>query len=62
MEIDKSAFIASLGGPAAADSMNPEAKADALEDFMMQGLNEQKLARALNALNTPGGVLDASGK
>ena len=37
MEIDKSAFIASLGGSAAVDSMNPEAKADALEDFMMKG-------------------------
>ena len=62
MEIDKSAFIASLGGPAAADSMNAEAKADALEDFMMKGLNEQKFARALNALNTPGGVLEISGE
>ena len=62
MEIDKSAFIASLGGTAAADSMNPEAKADALEDFMMKGLNEHKFGLALKGLNEPGIVLDASGK
>jgi hypothetical protein len=54
MEIDKSAFIASLGGTAAADSMNPEAKADALEDFMMKGLNEHKFGLALKGLNEPG--------
>ena len=56
MEIDKSAFIASLGGPSAVDSMNAEAQADAIEDFMMKRLNEQKFGRALNALNTPGEV------
>lgn len=40
-EIDKESFIASLGGAAAVDSMNSEAKADAIEDFKMQQLNEQ---------------------
>ena len=40
MEIDKQALIAGLGGAAAADSMSSEAKADALEEFMMQQLNE----------------------
>ena len=39
MEIDKEEFIASLGGKAAVDSMNPEAKAYALEEFMQQRLN-----------------------
>ena len=39
MEIDRRAFIASLGGPAAVGLMSSEAKADALEEFMMQELN-----------------------
>jgi len=62
MEIDKTTFIASLSGPAAVDSMNPEAKADAIEDFMMKRLNEQKFSLALKGLNEPGVALDASGK
>ena len=39
MEIDRRAFIASLGGTAAVGLMGSEAKADALEDYMMQQLN-----------------------
>ena len=62
MEIDKSAFIASLGGPSAVDSMNAEAQADAIEDFMMKRLNVQKFGLALKGLNEPGIALDASGK
>ena len=60
MKIDKQEFIASLGGPSAVDSMNPEAQADAIEDFMMKRLNEQEvLALALKGLNEPGtGMLD----
>ena len=62
MKIDKQEFIASLGGPSAVDSMNPEAQADAIEDFMMKRLNEQKFGLALKGLNEPGATLDASGK
>lgn len=39
MEIDRRAFLATLGGPAAVAAMSSEAKADALEDFMMLQLN-----------------------
>lgn len=35
MEIDRKAFLASLGGAAALDTMSDEAKADALEEHMM---------------------------
>jgi hypothetical protein len=38
MEIDRRLFIASLGGAAAVASMDPEAKADALEDYMTEEL------------------------
>lgn len=38
--IDRRAFFASLGGAAAVAAMSPEAKADALEDYLMQQLNE----------------------
>ena len=62
MKIDKQEFIASLGGPSAVDSMNPEAQADAIEDFMMKRLNKQKFGLALKGLNEPGTALDASGK
>jgi hypothetical protein len=62
MKIDKQEFIASLGGPSAVDSMNPEAQADAIEDFMMKRLNEEKFGLALKGLNEPGIALDASGR
>lgn len=39
MEIDRRAFIASLGGSAAVGLMSDEAKADALEEFMMRELD-----------------------
>lgn len=38
MEIDRRAFIASLGGAAAVNLMGDEAKADALEEYMMREL------------------------
>jgi hypothetical protein len=41
MEIDRKAFFASLGGAAVAGLMSAEAKADALEDFLSQQLDEQ---------------------
>jgi hypothetical protein len=40
MEIDRRAFIASLGGAAAVAAMDPEAKADALEHYMEEQLDQ----------------------
>jgi hypothetical protein len=39
-EIDRRAFIASLGGPAAVSLMGHEARADALEDYSIHRLDE----------------------
>lgn len=39
MEIDRRAFIESLGGPAATNLMSDEARADALEEYMSAQLN-----------------------
>ena len=39
MEIDRRAFIASLGGAAAVALMTSEQKADALEDYMEERLD-----------------------
>ena len=47
MEIDRKAFFASMGGAAAVGAMSPEAKADALEHYMLMQLN------AGNAKNFP---------
>src|SRR2546425_8333519 len=44
MEIDRRAFIASLGGAAAVAGMDSEAKADALEHYMEEQLDEQAAA------------------
>src|SRR5712691_3915429 len=44
MEIDRRAFIASLGGAAAVAGMDSEAKADALEHYMEEQLDEQVAA------------------
>ncbi|HEV8345254.1 MAG TPA: hypothetical protein VGQ16_01705, partial [Vicinamibacterales bacterium] len=44
MEIDRRAFIASLGGAAAVAAMESEAKADALEHYMEEQLDEQVAA------------------
>ena len=41
MEIDRRALIASLGGIAAVSLMSHEAKADALEDYTLQQLDEE---------------------
>jgi hypothetical protein len=51
MEIDRRAFIAALGGPAAVAAMSSEAKADALEHFMQLQLNASASA---NAVSGPG--------
>src|SRR4051794_19527479 len=34
MEIDKRRFLENLGGPEAAGKLDPEARADAIEDFL----------------------------
>ena len=44
MEIDRRAFIASLGGAAAVAAMDSEAKADALEHYMEEQLDQQAAA------------------
>src|SRR5688572_23543596 len=41
MEIDRRAFLASLGSVAVLESMDSEAKAEALEHYMMERLDEQ---------------------
>jgi hypothetical protein len=41
MEIDRRAFLTSVGGIAAIEAMDPEAKAEALEHFMMHRLDEE---------------------
>lgn len=51
MEIDRKAFLASLGGAAALNMMSDEAKADALEEHMMFQLNQ---AAALTGPARPG--------
>jgi hypothetical protein len=55
MEIDRRAFIASLGGAATVRLMHSEAKADALEHFMMKRLDEAVAA-------SPGGGQSAAQK
>jgi hypothetical protein len=45
MEIDKEAFLRSQGGAAHLQRMNPEAKADALEEFMLQQLVDGRVPR-----------------
>ena len=40
IEVDRRAFFATLGGAAAVAAMSSEAKADALEDYLTQQLNE----------------------
>jgi len=44
MEIDRRAFIASLGGTAAVSLMDSEAKADSLEHWMEENLDKQVAA------------------
>ena len=39
MELDRRAFITSLGGATAVGLMSDEARADALEDYLMERLN-----------------------
>jgi hypothetical protein len=46
MDIDRRAFLATLGSVAAIESMDSEAKAEALEHYMMEKLDEQAPAAA----------------
>src|SRR6186997_23045 len=45
MEVDRRAFIASLGGVAAVNLMDHEAKAEALEHYMEEQLDEMVAAQ-----------------
>ena len=62
MKIDKKILSRVWVAQPTVDSMNPEAKADALEEFMMKRLNQQKFGLALKGLNEPGIALDAVGQ
>jgi hypothetical protein len=53
MEIDKKAFLDSLGGIEAAKRMDSEARADALESHMMAKLNEAKSGHGEAAPSEP---------
>jgi hypothetical protein len=53
MELDRRAFIASLGGTAAVGLMSDEARADALEDYLMERLNAGQEALAPPANRFP---------
>jgi len=54
MEIDRRQLIASLGGLAAVSLMNDEAKADALEDFMSEQLDDAVATRPGGPGRPPG--------
>ncbi|HEX4642908.1 MAG TPA: hypothetical protein VH161_05550 [Candidatus Acidoferrales bacterium] len=49
MEIDKKVFLESLGGPEAAQRMDSEARADALESHMMAKLNQAQAGQTETA-------------
>jgi hypothetical protein len=53
MNIDRRHFFASLGGAAAVAAMDSEAKADALEEYMIEQLSEQQQAAASAARKFP---------
>ena len=44
MELDRRAFLASVGGLAVIEAMDPEARAEALEHYMMEKLDEDAAA------------------
>ena len=48
LNVDKDAFLASLGGAEAVGRMSDEARADALEDYSIEALDDA----AMNALST----------
>jgi predicted HD phosphohydrolase len=49
MEIDRRSFLATLGGAAALETMSSETRADELEHYMMDQLDQQATANALKA-------------
>jgi len=53
MEIDRSALIEKLGGEEAVAKMDHEARADAIEDFLSEKLDEHILARQKNGKTYP---------
>jgi hypothetical protein len=54
MEIDRRAFIASLGGPAVIATMSSEAKAEALEHYMLRQLSASPVGQAKSAATGKG--------
>jgi hypothetical protein len=53
MEINRKEFLDSLGGPDAANKMDSEARADALESHMMAKLNESQPNNSQNQTQEP---------
>ena len=58
MEIDRRAFITTLGGTTAVGLMSDEARADALEEFMSARLNEAVALQQAPATQTFPSVAD----
>src|SRR5688572_24322992 len=53
MEIDRRVFIASLGGSAVVAAMSHEARADALEHYMEEQLDQAVAAQSPEAVKYP---------
>ncbi len=53
MEIDRRAFFATLGGAAAATAMTHEARADALEEYMQQQVEDSVRGQSAAAPGAP---------
>jgi hypothetical protein len=53
MEIDRRAFLATLGGAAAATAMTHEARADALEEYMQQKVEDSVRGQSAAAPGAP---------
>ena len=54
MDIDRRAFLVSVGGIAAIEAMDPEARAEALEHYMMDKLDEEAAGGLLHRRGSAG--------
>src|SRR5262249_25233508 len=61
MEVDRRAFLATLGSAAAISAMPDEAKAEALEHYMTEKLDEQATANELMIRRGAGSLFGAGG-
>ena len=61
MEIDRRAFLATLGGVSAMELMSPEARADELEHFMMDLLDQQATGNQLVVRRGAGSLFSGRG-